>query len=145
MKATKLVRTVFLCMIASVSYAQELKKDSIKERYYKQRAQEDAKFEQRSKARSKSEDKKFWKEQKEYERKLEKRDEVAYKAYLKGKKDAYTEHAENCNTHCNHSRYYHDHAAYYYHGFYSYERRPRGRSTRTRVIVRAPSIRLGIF
>ncbi|AUC86498.1 hypothetical protein CW731_14940 [Polaribacter sp. ALD11] len=147
MNATKLILSVILLITASFSYAQDQEKDSVvsKENYYNKRAKEDAKFEQEFNSKSKSQDKKFWKEQKEYEKELKKRDEVAHKAYMKGKRDAYAEHNKECNNLCSHGYYYHDHVSYYYHGNYSSKRNSNRSSTRAKVVVRTPSIRLGLF
>jgi uncharacterized protein YxeA len=147
MKVTKLIVSIILLITASFSYAQEQENDSKieKEAYYNKRAKEDARFEQEFNSKSKSEDKKFWKEQKAYEKELSKRDEIAHKAYMEGKRDAYAEHENHCDDHCNHGHYYRYHVSYYYHNNHSYKARSYRRSPQTRITVRTPSIRLGIF
>lgn len=151
MKTIKLIFTVIILLSGSFIFSQEkeeVSKEDVKS-YYQKRAKEDAKFEQELNAKSKSEDKKFWKEQKQYEKELKKRDEVAHKAYMKGKRDAYANHASHCDNHCNHGYYYQYHANYYYHSNYRYERGyERGyhrRPKRTSVTLRTPSIGLSIF
>jgi len=116
--------------------------------YYEKRAEEDAKFEQQFSAKSKVEEETFWEDQKSYENNLKKEDKKAYRAYMKGKKDAYANHYEHCNHQCHHSDYYYHHASFYYYRYdgYYYERYPRSRSTiRTNVRISTPSVRLGIF
>ena len=122
-----------------------------KESYYQNRALEDAKYEQEFKAENKTKDQAFCDEQKEYEKELKRSDRKAYRAYMQGKKDAYAEHHEHCNSHCNHSDYY-----YYYYGqarfyYYDYDNRPYYRTSSSRntmstgVRVNTPSVRLGLF
>jgi Ni/Co efflux regulator RcnB len=119
MKVTKLIGSIILLITASFSYAQEQENDSKIE-------------------------KKFWKEQKAYEKELSKRDEVAHKAYMQGKRDAYAEHDKHCENH-NHGYYYRHHVSYYYYNDHHYERRSYRKPNRTRINVRTPSISLGIF
>ena len=96
MKATKLILAITLLFASAISYGQNQEKDSIigKEDYYKERAKEDAKFEQEFNSKSKSEDKSFWKDQRAYEKELKKKDEVAHEAYMQGKKT----HMQNTTT-----------------------------------------------
>jgi hypothetical protein len=147
MKITRQLLTTLLVITISFSYGQGQEKDTIvgKENYYNKRAKEDAKFEQEFTATSKAEDKKFWKEQKQYEKELKKRDQVAHKAYMKGKRDAYAEHSDHCNSYCNHGYYYQYHVNYYYHSNYRYERTYNRRPNRTRVQISTPSIGFRIF
>jgi len=146
MKTLKLIFTVVIFLSASFIFSQEAKEPSGKEKndYYQKRAKEDAKFEQNFKG-EKSEERKFCRAQKAYEKDLEQKDEIAYNAYMQGKKDAYSEHHEHCTNHCNHGYYYQSHARFYYYGSYRYERRPNRRSSGTSIRVRTPSIRLGVF
>jgi alkaline phosphatase len=119
-----------------------------KESYYQNRALEDAKYEQEFKAENRTKDQAFWDEQKEYEKELKRSDRKAYRAYMQGKKDAYAEHHEHCNSHCNHSDYYYGQARFYY---YDYDNRPYYRTSPSRntmntgVRVNTPSVRLGLF
>jgi len=146
MKVTKLIVSIILLITTSFSFAQEQGNDSKieKEAYYNKRAKEDARFEQEFNSKSKSEDKKFWKEQKAYEKELSKRDEVAHKAYMQSKRDAYAAHNDYCENH-NHGYYYRHHVSDYYYSDHHYERRSFRRPHRTRINVRTPSISLGIF
>jgi hypothetical protein len=147
MKATKAILAITLLFASAISYGQNQEKDSIigKEDYYKERAKEDAQFEQEFNSKSKSEDKSFWKDQRAYEKELKKKDKIAHKAYMQGKKDAYAEHNNHCDAHCNHGAYYKFHVSYYYHHDQSYERRSYRRSNAARIVVKMPSIRLGMF
>ena len=147
MKVIKSIFTIILFFSATFIFAQDSEKKSKADikRYYQQRAKEDAKFEQDFKGISKADENKFWKEQKEYEKELKKRDRVAYKAYLQGKKDAYSEHYEHCNNHCEHSTHYQYHANFYYYGYYNNERRPYRRTSHTSIKIGTPSVRLGLF
>ncbi|MFV9550166.1 hypothetical protein [Algibacter sp. PT7-4] len=118
-----------------------------KKSYYEKRAAEDAKYEQQFKAESEKESKAFWNEQKAYEKDLKKKDRQAYKAYMKGKRDAYAEHYNHCNSHCHHEHSYYNHAAYYYYRYdnYYYNRYPRrSTSINTNVRLNTPRVRVGL-
>ncbi|MBP0904408.1 hypothetical protein ACFSKN_12415 [Mariniflexile gromovii] len=151
----KSIKPIVFLIVLNISYlanAQDTEisnKTSIdKESYYQKRAEEDAKFEQQFSAKTKAEEESFWEDQKSYEENLKKNDKKAYKAYMKGKKDAYANHYEDCNHHCHHSDYYYHHASFYYYRYdgYHYERYPRNRSSMsTNVRVSTPSVRLGLF
>ncbi|MEC7262615.1 MAG: hypothetical protein VXW38_02675 [Bacteroidota bacterium] len=111
--------------------------------YYEQRAKEDAVYEQSLATNNEEDEKDFWKDQKRYEKDLRKRDKEAYKAYMKGKSDAYAEHAEHCDDHCHHSREYYGHAHFYY-TYYDYQY-PRRTYVGTGVRVSSPSVGISIF
>lgn len=114
--------------------------------YYKQRAKEDAKYEQQFKPNSKKEEREFWKEKEAYEKDLKKKDDEAYEAYMQGKRDAYREHYNHCDHHCHHGTFYYRHASYYYHGYYDhhyYNHSPRRSTVSTRVGINSPRIRIG--
>lgn len=114
--------------------------------YYKNRAIEDAKFEQEFKAQTADEEKAFWKEKKAYEKELKKKDREAYEAYVQGKRDAYKEHYSHCNDHCHHGEHYYTYATVYYqpyhHHYVRYRRYP---AARTHVRVVTPRVRVGLF
>ncbi len=148
MKRINFLSLLSLLFITVGAFAQEKdtdEKDSPS--YYEQRGMEDAEYEQ-SLQLAEAEEEEFWEEQKAYERKLKKRNRKAYKAYLKGKRDAYAEHRQHCNAHCHHSSHYHSNASfYYYHNAHYRPHRPyRGTTIRTGVGVRMPNaiIRVGI-
>ena len=155
MKLNKIYPLIVLLIFSFASFGQEDNSKTKKEdidiaTYYEQRAKQDAEFEQNFRAESKAEERKFWKQQKRYERELRRRDREAYHAYMQGKHDAYMEHHANCHANCYHGYYYRDHAHYYMYGYYGnhfyYHRYPRNRSTiRTNVRVNSPRIRLGVF
>ena len=115
--------------------------------YYQQRAREDAQHEQEFKAKSKKEERAFWKEQKEYEKNLKSENRRAYKVYIEAKNDAYATHYHSCNGDCYHSDYYYQNAGYYYYGY----REPRYHNTSSRttintnVGVSTPRVKLGLF
>ena len=113
-----------------------------KQSYYQKRAKEDALYEQQFSAETKADEEAFWKEQKNYEKDLKKKDRKAYRAYMKEKKNAYYNHYEHCNHHCHHSDYYYHHASFYYYRYDQYPRR--NRTINTRVQVSTPRVRLGI-
>ena len=147
---------VTMVMIITVSSVQAQKNETRpttenskdKMTYYQKRAKEDAVYEQRFEAASEEENEAFWDEQESYEKDLKKRDRKAYRAYMKGKRDAYQEHYEHCDSHCHHDAHYYHHASFYYYGYrnhYYYDRYPRGSSIHTRVRIGAPSVRLGIL
>lgn len=114
--------------------------------YYEQRAREDAQYEQ-SLALEEDEAADFWKDQERYEKELKKKDRSAYKAYMKGKRDAYAEHYDHCDHHCHHGNHYYYHATFYYHGYHRdyYYRNPPRSSIRTGIRVGTPSVRVGIL
>lgn len=116
-----------------------------KKSYYKNRAIEDAQYEQQFVSKSEDEEKRFWKEQKAYEKDLKRKDKKAYKAYVKGKKDAYAEHYTHCNNHCNHSTHYFEHASFYYYRYYEHQRQPQRNTINTQVHISTPRLSVGLF
>ncbi|MCH3881043.1 MULTISPECIES: hypothetical protein [Tenacibaculum] len=136
---------ITLCFFGT-SYSQEKeveKNNESKLSYYEKRGKEDAEFEQKFTTETRSEEKKFWKDQKKYEKELKKKDTETYNAYMQGKKDAYREHQNHCDNHCNHGYYYHNHATFYYHS--EYRRQPRRSSVGTSVRIKSPKVRIGLF
>ena len=118
-----------------------------KKSYYQKRAAEDAKYEQQFNAENKKEEEAFWKEQKDYEKELKRNDRKAHKAYMKGKRDAYAEHYEHCDSHCHHGYHYYNHASFYYYGYhgYNHNRRSNSRTTiNTRARISTPRVSLGL-
>ena len=146
MKRLQFLSLAILLFSFAGSIAQEVEStEQEKLTYYEQRAKEDAKFEQ-SQELAEVEEEEFWESQKDYERQLKKRDKKAYKAYMKGKRDAYAEHRSHCDAHCHHSEHYHTHASFYYyhnepHRYRSYSS---GTTIRTGVGISAPSVRIGL-
>lgn len=152
MKTVKNIIVIVAIGLSIVTNAQEVNASSEtridKKSYYQERAQEDAKYEQHFSADTKAEEASFWKEQKEYENNLRQKDKKAHKAYLKSKKEAYANHYDHCDSHCHHSEYYYQHASFYYYKYdaYYYNRNPYRRGTiKTNVIIRTPSVSLGLF
>ncbi len=121
---------------------QESEKDRLS--YYEERAREDAKYEQSLSAKEEADEADFWKDQEEYEEELKRRDKSAYKAYMKGKRDAYKEHYSDCDHHCHHGAHYYSHATFYYHGYYRGYERPSRTRIYTGVRIGTPSVRIGI-
>lgn len=115
--------------------------------YYEQRGAEDARFELEFKAKSKADEKAFWKEQQAYEKNLKKQNRTAYRAYMAGKQDAYAEHYHYCDAHCYHGDGFYQHAGFYYYGYYErdYRTSPRSSSVNTQIRVTTPTVRLGVF
>jgi hypothetical protein len=150
----KLIKALVFILVLGVSFitkAQETKnpdeKTIDKETYYQKRALEDAQYEQQFMAETKTEGETFWKDQKQYENDLKQSDKKAYRAYMKGKKDAYQSHYAHCNNHCNHSDYYYHHASFYYYRYDGnyYERSPRRNTMSIGTRVNTPSVSLGLF
>lgn len=114
--------------------------------YYQERGAEDAKFELAFTAKTKAEEKAFWKEQKAYEKELKKKNRKAYRAYIASKKEVYTTHHYSCDAHCHHSDAFYNHAEFYYYQYNqpSYQRSTSYPAVRTQIGVRAPSVRLGL-
>ncbi|WP_203257983.1 hypothetical protein [Hyunsoonleella ulvae] len=151
MKLLKTSISIIIMCISFSFYAQEGNKNedekiTDKASYYEKRAAEDAKFEQQFKAESETEAKAFWEDQKAYEKELKQRDRKSYRAYMRGKRDAYAEHYEHCNDHCHHGERYYYHASFYYYRYdgYYYNRYPRRSTINTSVRVNVPSVRIGI-
>ncbi|SMC36008.1 hypothetical protein [Cellulophaga tyrosinoxydans] len=146
MKKVNLIVLVNLMFTVAVMAQVEDSKKIDSKTYYEQRAEEDAKFEQSFVAEDEKSDEEFWETQKQYENDLKKRDRKAYKAYMKGKKDAYAEHYNHCDDHCHHSHHYYSHATFYYYGYNRNYYRPTNRTTvRTNVGLNTSRIRVGLF
>ncbi|MBD0832265.1 hypothetical protein [Aestuariibaculum sediminum] len=150
----KLIQTTTLLIVLSISvsiHAQDNPKEKQskpdKTTYYKTRAIEDAKFEQSYKAENKTEAELFWESQEAYENNLKKRDKKAYKAYMKGKQEAYAEHYKHCDQHCHHSNHYYHRATMYYYGYHDhyYYHSPRRRTLSTKINLGSSGLRLGVF
>ncbi|MFV8357159.1 hypothetical protein ACNQGB_13345 [Flavobacterium sp. XS1P32] len=132
---------------ASVKSETNINVNTDKITYYQQRGREDATYELTFTAQTKAEEKAFWKEQKEYEKELKKKNRKAYQAYIASKEDVYTTHHSHCDSHCQHSDAFYGHAGFYYYEYdqKNYQRRPSTTSVRTQIGVRAHSLRLGLF
>lgn len=132
--------TLILFCIPFLSAAQENPAQVEKESYYEQRAREDAQYEQQL-SLNEEEARDFWEDQEQYEAELKNRDRKAYKAYMKGKRDAYAEHYRQCGNHCGHGPQYYSQAHFYYSRYYY----PRpSRTWRTGIRTDLPDIRLGV-
>ncbi|MBT8238276.1 MAG: hypothetical protein HKP38_01045 [Croceitalea sp.] len=135
-----------LLMIFGLKAQEEPKQQEDKSSYYEQRAKQDAEYEQSLALDKEADEADFWADQKQYEKDLKARDKKAYKAYMKGKRDAYAEHEAHCGDHCGHSDYYHHHAHFYYTYHSNYYRSPSRRATLgTRVKIGTPNLRVGLF
>jgi hypothetical protein len=146
MKTIKALMLFFICAVYGTVNAQEQnqsdEKDD-KQSYYEKRAYEDAKFEQQFKPENENEETKFWNDQEQYEKDLKKRDRKAYRAYMRGKRDAYAEHYNHCDHSCYHSDHYYHHASFYYYDYHYYESRPNRTTMRTNIRVGVPNVRIG--
>ncbi|WP_231129593.1 hypothetical protein [Flavobacterium sufflavum] len=148
------ILAIFLLGTMAITYAQEASVESRasvgktpdKITYYQQRGAEDAKYELSFEAKTKAEEKAFWKEQKAYEKELKERDRKAYRAYIASKKEVYVEHYNHCDAHCHHDDYFYSHAGFYYYQYDqpNYQRTPSSTSINTQIGVRTPSVRLGL-
>lgn len=132
---------------ASVKSETNINVNPDKSIYYQQRGREDANYELTFMAKTKAEEKTFWKEQKEYEKELKKKNRKAHQVYIASKKDVYTTHHSHCDSHCHHNDAFYGHAGLYYYEYdqKNYQRRPSNTSVHTQIGVRAPSVRLGLF
>lgn len=150
----KTILAIFLLGTMATTYAQEARVESKvnvgnssdKLSYYQKRGAEDAKFELTFTAKTKAEEKAFWKEQKAYEKELKERDRKAYRAYIASKKEVYVEHYNHCDANCHHDDYFYSHAGFYYYQYDqpNYQRTPSSTSINTQIGVRTPSVRLGL-
>jgi hypothetical protein len=115
--------------------------------YYQQRGLEDALDEQQFEVKSKTEERAFWEEQKQYEKDLKQENRRGYKVYIQGKKEGYAAHHDYCDSHCHHSEYWYQHAGYYYYEYRGarYENRSSGTTVNTKIGVSTPQVRLGLF
>lgn len=113
--------------------------------YYHQRGIEDAKHEQQFKAETEDEEIAFWENQKKYEKQLKAKDRKAYRAYMRGKRDAYANHYEHCDAHCHHSDHFYHNATFYYYGYNRYESYPHSNGITTRVGISTPNVSLDLF
>lgn len=151
MKSIKAIVLYLILISSSIGNSQEAKTTTEakieNKSYYEQRALQDARYEQEFNAETKAEEHVFWEDQKTYEKDLKQRDRKAYRAYMKGKKNAYASHYEHCDAHCHHSPYYYHHASFYYYGYndYYYQRYPQRSTINTRVNVQTPRVNLGLF
>lgn len=134
-----LITCIFTFLPITMLQAQETSQED-PETYYERRAREDAAYELALKEDAEDEEE-FWTSQQEYEQALKKTDKKAYKAYMKGKRDAYREHASHCNAHCHHGPRFEYRATYYYSNY------PRSRqsSPTMSVRVRTPKVRIGLL
>ena len=135
----------YILLIFSTTLAAQENNDSDtmdKESYYEQLSRQDAAFEQSLDLANEDDEKDIWKDQKKYEKDLRKRDKEAYRAYMKGKHDAYAEHAEHCGSHCQHSEHYYQHAHFYF--SYSDYHYPRHNNVAIRTGVQIASPRIGV-
>ncbi|WP_108424019.1 hypothetical protein [Flagellimonas amoyensis] len=137
-----LALTFSTAMAAQENGTPETEQD--RDSYYEQRAKEDAEYEQGLAMRNEEDEKDFWKDQDKYEKDLRKRDKKAYKAYMKGKRDAYAEHAAHCDSQCHHSGHYHRQAQIYY-TYHEYHYPRRSTVVQTGVRVATPRVGLSIF
>ncbi|MDI1304552.1 MAG: hypothetical protein PSX42_06875 [bacterium] len=155
MKTIKVLLVLFFWGAIATVNAQETSVESEtsintnadKTTYYQQRGSEDANYELTFKAKTKAEEKAFWKEQKEYEKDLKKKNRKAYHAYIASKQDVYTTHHSHCDANCHHSDSFYGHTGFYYYEYdqRNYQRAPSNTSVSTQIGVRAPSVRLGLF
>lgn len=131
---------------ASVKSETNINPNPDKITYYQQRGSEDANFELTFKAKTKAEEKAFWKAQKEYEEELKQKDRKSYQAYLASKQDVYSIHHSHCDSHCHHSDSFHRHTGFYYYEYdqRNNQRRPSNTSVNTQIGV-PTSLRLGLF
>jgi hypothetical protein len=154
MKTINILTILFIFGFFTTTQAQEVKANynsKVKSQnslsYYQERGKEDAIFEQNFKASTKSEERAFWKEQEQYEKKLKKENRRGYRVYIQSKNDAYAAHYHNCSNHCHHSEYWYEHAGYYY---YEYreprnEYRPARAAVNTQIGISTPRVRVGLF
>lgn len=82
--------------------------------FYEKQARKDAQHEQLSVFFSMEDEKGFWKDQTSYENDLETQDNASYHIYMKAKQSAYSEHAQSCGNHCEHSDYYYQRTSLYF-------------------------------
>ena len=131
---------------ASVKSKTDVNVTTDKMSYYQKRGAEDAQFEIAFTAKTKEEEKSFWKEQKAYEKALKQKDKKAYRAYLASKKEAYSQHYYHCDGYCHHDAAFYTYAGYYYYGYErpSYQRSYSPNTVNTKISVGTPSLRLGL-
>lgn len=149
----KTIKTIAaLCFLGAITTLQA-QQSSVKSEtnikaisYYQQRGAEDARFEMAFEAKTKDEQKAFWKEQKAYEKELKERNRKAYRAYIASKKEVYVEHYSHCDAHCHHDDYFYNHAGFYYYQYDrpNYQRTPGRTSVNTQIGVGVPAVRSSV-
>nr|WP_298792167.1 hypothetical protein [uncultured Allomuricauda sp.] len=75
-------------------------------RFYETMAQRDADYEHTFQMMNHQDEQDYWSDQQNFERHLGTADFTSYLIYMKGKKDAYFTHLQNCDDHCLHSELY---------------------------------------
>jgi hypothetical protein len=81
--------------------------------FYIQMAEKDARYEHSLQLDLVEDEADFWKDQKNFELGLKQTNYNAYKAYIQGKKEAYSEHEIHCDGACDHGAYYFAQASFY--------------------------------
>lgn len=81
--------------------------------FFVDRAQADAAYEQQLQYENPEDEKDYWTDQRNFEKRLQNEDLPAYLTYLHEKKIAYLEHETQCGPRCGHGDYYQVQAAYY--------------------------------
>ncbi|MCL6267003.1 hypothetical protein [Flagellimonas myxillae] len=112
MKTVRFLLVIFACGLASPAWSQvDTHVQGL--RFYEQLAQRDASYEWGLHKLEALDEQDYWTDQRNYERHLGKANFPAYLAYMKGKKEAYQQHLEQCDGTCVHSRLFLERAKEY--------------------------------
>ncbi|MGW9684945.1 hypothetical protein [Flagellimonas sp. 2504JD1-5] len=82
-------------------------------RFYETLAQRDASYEHSFQRMAHQDEQDYWLDQQNFERHLGTADFTSYLVYMKGKKDAYLNNLQSCETTCRHSELYFEKAGEY--------------------------------
>ncbi|TAI47260.1 hypothetical protein [Flagellimonas allohymeniacidonis] len=86
--------------------AQETTSSTLRLKFYEKLAARDAQYEQVLGSSNAQDEMDYWNDQRDYERQLGKSNFTFYLVYMKGKKEAYKHHLQNCDNSCSHSIHY---------------------------------------
>jgi len=104
---------VVLCLPVEL-FSQDSYEKANRLSFFEQRARQDAKQEQSLQLKYEEDQIDYWTDQRNFENELKKLSYKVYQVYLKGKRDAYSEHEEQCGGHCDHGDYYYLQADFYF-------------------------------
>ena len=113
MKAIVTYILIFTGCLGQGILAQEMETVVHGLRFFEMLAQRDADYESSFQMAHAQDEHDYWVDQRNYERHLGKADFTAYLVYMRGKKQAYHRHLQDCDTTCSHSLTYYQRAQEY--------------------------------
>ena len=113
MKAIVTYILIFTGCLCQGTRAQEMESVVHGLQFFEMLAQRDAQYESSFQMSHAQDEHDYWSDQRNYERHLGKADFTAYLVYMRGKKQAYHLHLQNCDSTCSHSPTYYQRAREY--------------------------------